>query len=239
MTSSKPLKTLVVIPTYEEVENIDELMALTREHAPEVEILFVDDNSTDGTRELIEKHQALRPGRIHTLYRPRKLGLGTAYVAAFKWALERDYEVVVEMDADLSHDPADLPRMLEVLREADVAIGSRYVRGGGTLNWGLVRKLISRFGGLYARAILGLKINDLTGGFNGWRRRVLETIPLDSIKSAGYSFQIELKYRAAQAGFTLREFPIIFTDRRVGQSKMSNSIVFEAMLRVWALRLKG
>jgi dolichol-phosphate mannosyltransferase len=239
MTSPEPLKTLVVVPTYEEVENVDELLAAIWKNAPDVEVLFVDDNSTDGTRELIEKHQALHPGRIHTIYRPRKLGLGTAYVEAFNWALERDYEIVAEMDADLSHDAADLPRMFALLCDADVAIGSRYVPGGGTRNWGLLRKTISRFGGLYARAILGLKINDLTGGFNGWRRCVLETIPLDSIKSEGYSFQIELKYRAVQAGFTLREFPIVFVDRRVGQSKMSNSIVFEAMLRVWALRFGG
>jgi len=238
MTAPQPLKTLVVIPTYQEAENIDELVASTWKHAPDVELLFVDDNSKDGTRELIEKHQALHRARIHTIYRPSKLGLGTAYVAAFKWALERDYDAVVEMDADLSHDPAHLPRMLELLREVDVAIGSRYVAGGGTRNWGLMRKTISRFGGLYARVILGLEINDLTGGFNGWRRRVLEAIPLDSIESEGYSFQIELKYRAARAGFELREFPIVFVDRRVGQSKMSNSIVLEAMLRVWAMRLK-
>lgn len=238
MTAPQPLKTLVVVPTYEEADNIEELLATTWKHAPDVELLFVDDNSTDGTREIIEKHQALQPGRIHTIYRPRKLGLGTAYVAAFKWALEREYEAVVEMDADLSHDPAHLPRMLELLREVDVAIGSRYVLGGGTRNWGLLRKAISRFGGLYARLILGLQINDLTGGFNGWRRRVLQAIPLDSIESEGYSFQIELKYRAAKAGFELREFPIVFVDRRVGQSKMSNSIVLEAMLRVWALRFR-
>jgi len=236
MTPAQPPKTLVVVPTYEEAENVDELVAKTWEHAPEVELLFVDDNSTDGTRELIEAHQERHPGRVHTIYRDRKLGLGTAYVAAFKWALERDYELVIEMDADLSHDPANLPRMIALLADVDVAVGSRYVAGGGTKNWGFARKAISRFGGVYARLILGLAIHDMTGGFNGWRRRVLEAIPLDSIKSEGYSFQIELKFRAARAGFTLREFPIVFVDRRVGQSKMSNRIVLEAMLRVWALR---
>jgi dolichol-phosphate mannosyltransferase len=165
--------------------------------------------------------------------------MGTAYVAGFSWALERDYDAVVEMDADLSHDARALPTLVGLLSDADVVIGSRYVPGGGTENWSRLRLAISRFGSFYARGILGLPIRDLTGGFNAWHRRVLEALPLDRVRSEGYSFQIELKLRAARAGFRLVETPIVFVDRRAGQSKMSWRIIIEAMVRVWWLRLGG
>jgi len=230
-------KPLIVVPTYNEVENIDELLGGIEEHAPFAEVLFVDDNSRDGTVDRVRDHQSRRPGVIHLLQRPGKMGLGTAYVAGFKWALERDYDVVQEMDADLSHNPADLPRTLDCPDGHDVVIGSRYVPGGATVDWGLSRKFISGFGNVYARTILGLPVRDLTGGFNAWSRRVLTTISLDGVRSEGYAFQIEMKYRAALAGFKIHEIPIVFRDRRVGQSKMSGGVAIEAMLRVWALRL--
>lgn len=227
---------LVVVPTYNEVANIDVLVQEVFTEAPAVHLLFVDDNSQDGTLARIEACQAQRPEQIHLLRRPRKLGLGTAYVTAFRWALARDYRAVVEMDADLSHRAVDLKRIIAALDQSDVVIGSRYIVGGGTQNWGLGRQLISRLGSLYARSILGLRIRDLTGGFNGWRREVITAIDLDQVKSEGYTFQIELKYRAALAGFKLTEIPILFVERRAGQSKMSSAIVREAMFRVWSLR---
>ena len=230
-------KPLIVVPTYNEAENIDTLLAGIEQHAPGADVLFVDDNSRDGTVEKIAEHQERRPGRIHLLQRPKKLGLGTAYVAGFRWALERDYDAVHEMDADLSHDPVYLPTTLAFPDESHVVVGSRYIPGGGTVNWGLSRRFISGFGNVYARTILGLPIRDLTGGFNLWRREVLETVSLDALRSEGYAFQIELKYRAAQAGFRLTEIPIVFADRRVGQSKMSWNVAFEAMFRVWGLKL--
>jgi dolichol-phosphate mannosyltransferase len=231
-------KPLIVVPTLNEVENLDELLQGIATHAERADILFVDDNSQDGTVEKIREHQARRPQRIHLIQRPRKLGLGTAYVTGFKWALERDYDAIQEMDADLSHDPPYLAQTLEFPEGCDAVIGSRYIPGGGTVNWSLARRFISSFGNVYARAILGLPIRDLTGGFNAWRREVLETVSLDAVKSEGYAFQIELKYRAARAGFSLREIPIVFADRRVGQSKMSWQVAFEAMTRVWALRFR-
>jgi dolichol-phosphate mannosyltransferase len=230
------LKTLIVVPTHQEVDNVDELLERIAEHAPEAHVLFVDDASTDGTRERVAEHAEKRPGVIHALHRPAKMGLGTAYIAGFRWALERDYEAIIQMDADLSHDPASLPGMRAGLAEADVVVGSRYVPGGGTRNWGLGRRLISRGGGAYARLILGIAVQDPTGGFNGWRREVLETLDLDAVKSEGYSFQIEMKSRALRRGFRLQEVPIVFEDRRAGQSKMSRRIVAEALVRVWSLR---
>lgn len=233
-----PLRPLIVVPTYNEVENVDELVRGIRRHAPAAHVLFVDDNSGDGTAELIREHQAREPETIHLLGRPRKLGLGTAYVAGFQWALARDYDVVQEMDADLSHDPADLPRTLDFSEGRDVVVGSRYVRGGSTRGWTRSRRWISKFGNVYARTILGLSVRDLTGGFNAWRREVLEAVSLDEVRSEGYVFQIELKYRAARAGFRLHEIPISFVDRRRGQSKMSSRVAWEAMIRVWGLRAR-
>ena len=227
-----PTRVLVVIPTHNEVANIAPLIAGIRQQAPLVELLFVDDQSTDGTRAAIAQAQAQQPGRIHLLPRPGKLGLGTAYVAGFKWALARDFTAVVQMDADLSHRPEDLARILEVLRDRPVVVGSRYLDGGGTQNWSLLRQAISRLGSTYARLILGLDVRDMTGGFNGWQRQVLEAIGPDSLTSEGYAFQVELKFRAHLLGFPLTELPILFVERRAGQSKMSSAIVWEAMARV-------
>ena len=229
---------LIVVPTYDEAENIDALMEGIHEHARDAAVLFVDDNSPDGTVERIRSHQSRRPGQVHLIQRPRKLGLGTAYVTGFKWALEREFDPVLGMDADLSHDPACLPRLLQASAGHPVVIGSRYVPGGGTRNWSLPRRLISRFGNIYARSVLGVGVMDLTGGFNAWRREVLEAVGLDTLDSEGYSFQIELKYRAMRAGFAPFEVPIVFVDRRVGRSKMSWRVAREAMIRVWALRLR-
>jgi dolichol-phosphate mannosyltransferase len=236
---SRATRSLIVVPTYNEVDNVDPLLAGIARHAPSAQVLFVDDSSTDGTADRIRAAQSRAPGRVHLLERPRKLGLGTAYVAGFRWGLARDYEAIVEMDADLSHDPADLPRMLDFPPGRDAIVGSRYVAGGGTANWSASRRLLSRFGNVYARTILGLPVMDLTGGFNAWRRAVLETVALDAIHSEGYAFQIEMKLRALRAGFALHEIPIVFVDRRVGQSKMSWAVVLEAVARVWVLRLGG
>ena len=230
------MNSLIVVPTYEEEENVPELMRGIWTHAPGNHVLFVDDNSQDGTRDRIDELRREHPELVHAIYRPGKMGLGTAYIAGFTWALERDYDAMIEMDADLSHNPSVLPRIHELLGEYDVVIGSRYVKGGGTRNWGPIRQLISRMGGVYARTILGFDICDPTGGFNAWRREVIERIRPSAIKSEGYSFQIELKYRASRAGFRLKETPILFEDRRAGKSKMSNRIIIEAMLRVLALR---
>ena len=232
---------LIIIPTYNEAENITEVIETAWHHSPGAHILVVDDNSRDGTRDIVLKIKQGRDDNLHLMGRAGKLGLGTAYIAGFKWALERDYEFIIEMDADLSHDPSIVPKMMQRFStgQCDVVIGSRYVAGGGTVNWGLGRKIISRCGSFYARTILQMTIRDLTGGFNAWSRKVLSTIDLDQIKSEGYSFQIELKYRAARAGFRLEELPIIFADRRAGQSKMSGRIVVEAMLRVWFLAFSG
>jgi len=195
----------------------------------------VDDDSPDGTGDLADEIAARDP-RVAVLHRAGKEGLGKAYLAGFAWALERDYGLVLEMDADFSHDPSYLPALLEKAREADLVLGSRYVPGGGTVNWGLGRKLISRGGSLYARTILGVGVRDLTGGFKCFRREVLGAIDLPSVACTGYAFQIELTYRALKKGFRVAEVPIVFADRRAGSSKMSRRIVLEAMRKVWAMR---
>jgi dolichol-phosphate mannosyltransferase len=200
-----------------------------------VDVLVIDDRSPDGTGELADRLAAAEP-RIKVLHRPGKEGLGKAYLAGFAWALERGYRLVMEMDADFSHDPKHLPAMLAAARGADLVLGSRYVPGGGTVNWGLGRRILSRGGSLYARTILGLRFRDLTGGFKCFRREVLEAIDLGSVSCTGYAFQIELTYRAARRGYRVVEVPIVFADRRVGQSKMSRRIVLEALLKVWAIR---
>lgn len=230
-------QTLIIIPTYNEEENIEEVITTALRHEPSAHILVVDDNSKDQTQVIVRNLQKEKPETIHMLTRAGKLGLGTAYIAGFKWALARSYQTIIEMDADLSHDPAIVPAMLTTFKDGyDVVIGSRYVDGGGTVNWGIGRKIISRFGSLYARTILSMTIRDLTGGYNAWSRKVLEGISLDNVKSEGYSFQIELKFRAHRAGFRIKEIPITFADRRAGQSKMSGKIIVEAMMRVWKLR---
>jgi dolichol-phosphate mannosyltransferase len=225
----------VVIPTYNERENIepllDRILAM-----PRFRVLVVDDASPDGTGALVARVARGEP-RVGLLARPGKQGLGTAYIAGFRRALAEGAQFVCEMDADFSHDPAYLPALLHAAEtHYDLALGSRYVAGGGTTDWGLGRKLISRGGNLYAGLILGLPVADATGGFRCYRRAVLETIDLDSIHSNGYSFQIEMVHRTLRAGFRVGEVPIIFPDRRVGQSKMSRRIVLEALLTVWKLR---
>jgi dolichol-phosphate mannosyltransferase len=228
--------TLIVVPTYNEIENLRSLVEAIVTLTPQnVEILIVDDGSPDGTGQLADT-LAHQDHRIHVLHRPKKMGLGTAYLNGFKWGLEQNFEAFIEMDADFSHDPKYLGRMHELLMQHDVVIGSRYIEGGGTVNWGLGRKIISRGGSLYSRLILGAPIRDFTGGFNGWKRRVLESVDLPSLRSDGYSFQIELKYRAYLQKFDIMEFPIIFEDRKVGKSKMNRRIVFEALGRVWGFR---
>jgi dolichol-phosphate mannosyltransferase len=231
-------KFLVVVPTYAEEENIDPLLTGIFTHCHDVHVLFVDDNSPDGTRDRVRGWMQRRPAQVFLLEREEKNGLGRAYIAGFGWALARDYAFICEMDADLSHRPVDLANVLAHTSAAPVIVGSRYVEGGGTQNWGLGRKLISKAGSLYAGTILRMSVRDMTGGFNCWRRDVLETIDLATIKSEGYSFQIELKYRAHLAGFPILEQPILFEERRAGESKMSSRIIVEAMLRVWTLATK-
>ena len=229
---------LVCIPTYNERENVEAITRAVLAADSRVDVLIVDDNSPDGTGELADALAAADP-RVRVLHRPQKQGLGRAYLHAFRWALDQGYRFVLEMDADFSHHPRYLPGLLDLAErgEADLVLGSRYVPGGGTVNWGAARKLISRGGSLYARSILGVGINDLTGGFKCFNRRVLEAIDLDAVQSTGYAFQIELTYRALKQGFTVREVPIVFEDRRVGHSKMNRKIFLEALTMVWKLRL--
>jgi dolichol-phosphate mannosyltransferase len=231
---------LVVIPTYNERENIGPIVERLHAALPEVHALVVDDNSPDGTGDLADA-MAAADKRVHVLHRTEKAGLGAAYIAGFGWALERDYGVVVEMDADGSHAPEDLPRLLDALGDADLAIGSRYVPGGKTVNWAKRRELLSRCANIYSKLALGARVNDMTGGFRAFRRAVLEKIKLHNVASQGYCFQIDLAWRAIEAGFTVVEVPITFTEREHGQSKMSGDIVREALLRVtkWGLRRRG
>lgn len=227
---------LVIVPTYKESENIEALARAVLQATPEsTHLLIVDDNSPDGTGEIADRLARETP-RVQVLHREKKMGLGTAYVSGFRWGLEKGYKVLIEMDADFSHDPKYLPTVLQLMNEYDFVVGSRNIPGGGTVNWGLGRKILSRGGSLYARMILGAPITDFTGGFNAWKRQVLDSVQYQTLRSDGYSFQIELKYRAFRQGFRFKEFPIIFEDRKVGQSKMSSRIVFEALLRVWSFR---
>jgi dolichol-phosphate mannosyltransferase len=226
----------LVLPTYNEAGNIERFVAAVLDKLPATaRILIVDDDSPDGTGEIADRLAAAH-GQVRVLHRARKEGLGPAYVAGFRRALEEGAGYVVEMDADFSHDPAYLPRLLEAGERADLAIGSRYVEGGGVSDWSPLRRAISRGGSAYARLVLGVGVRDLTGGFKCFRREVLEAIDLDSISSRGYAFQIEMTYRAIQRGFRVVEVPIVFRDRQVGSSKMDRSIVVEAIWRVPLLR---
>jgi dolichol-phosphate mannosyltransferase len=234
MTNSEE-KILIIVPTYDEAENILPLVNGIMSVVPFVHILFVDDNSQDGTRDKITDVSISFPDKISILEREGKMGLASAYIAGFQWGLNKDFKWICEMDADLSHRPVDLKTVFNARENADVVIGSRYIVGGGTVNWSLIRQLISQCGSFYARTILGLKINDLTGGFNLWSSSVLRKIDINSIICEGYSFQIELKYRAHLAGFKIVEAPIIFEERRAGESKMSGNIVIEAIYKVWVL----
>jgi dolichol-phosphate mannosyltransferase len=231
----------VIIPTYNERQNLEPLVSSLRQTlercAPEHSILIVDDSSPDGTGELADRLASEDP-RVRVRHRPEKQGLGRAYVAGFGEALAGGASLVVEMDADFSHDPRYLPALLAAAREADLVLGSRYVPGGGVRGWGAVRQLISRGGCWYARKVLGLEVRDLTGGFKCLRRELLETLDLGGVRSNGYAFQVEVTYRALKRGFRVREVPIVFVERRNGQSKMSRQIVLEAMWMVPRLRLE-
>ena len=229
-------RAVVVLPTYNEAENLPGIVPAILQASPELDVLVVDDNSPDGTGKLADDLARTNPGRVTALHRARKEGLGPAYLFGFARALQLGYGRILQMDADFSHDPARLPALLAASREVDVALGSRYVEGGGTLNWSLGRRLLSRGGSLYARIILGVPINDLTGGFKCYRREVLEAIELGTMSSTGYAFQIELIYRVLRRGFSVREVPITFVDRRAGKSKMRGAIVAEAIWKVWKIR---
>jgi dolichol-phosphate mannosyltransferase len=234
-TTAPRRRALVCLPTYDEKDNVGPMTEAILAATPDVDVLVIDDNSPDGTGQLADAIAARQP-RVKVLHRAGKEGLGKAYLAGFAWALSHGYELVLEMDADFSHDPKYLPGMLEASREADLVLGSRNVPGGGTVNWGVLRKIISRGGSFYARTILGLPVRDLTGGFKCFRRQVLEAIDLPTVECTGYAFQIELTYRTLRKGFRVKELPIVFVDRRVGQSKMSKRIVLEALRKVWSIR---
>jgi dolichol-phosphate mannosyltransferase len=228
---------MVCLPTYNERENLEPMLrALEGVLGPDDRVLVIDDDSPDGTGQLADR-LAAELGFVDVLHRPEKEGLGPAYLAGFRVALDAGAQLIVEIDCDFSHDPLDLPRLLTAADEADVVLGSRYVSGGGIENWGLLRRAISAGGSLYARLLLGVPVRDLTGGFKVFRRAVLEAIPLDRVRSRGYAFQIELTYRALRRGFRVVEVPIRFADRAVGGSKMSRAIVLEAIWKVPLLRL--
>jgi dolichol-phosphate mannosyltransferase len=236
------VRVVVCLPTYDERENLEPMVRalgdVASEHGLDLRVLVIDDSSPDGTGDLADRlAEELR--FLSVLHRPRKEGLGPAYIAGFRRALETDAELIVEMDCDFSHDPADVPRLVAAVEGADVVLGSRYVPGGGTRNWGAGRRAISRFGSFYARVLLGVGIRDLTGGFKCFRRAVLETIGLDRIATKGYAFQIETTYRAIRAGYRVIEIPIVFSEREAGGSKMSRGIVLEAVAKVPQLRLRA
>jgi dolichol-phosphate mannosyltransferase len=231
------MKALVIIPTYNERENVEPLLArVFAQELPGVEVLIVDDNSPDGTGAIADE-AAARDSRVHVMHRPEKQGLGSAYVAGFRYALERDYEAVFEMDADFSHSPDSLPEFLRDLEQADLVLGSRYLYGVTVVNWPLSRLVLSYAANVYSRVITGMRFKDLTGGFKCFRRRVLESIDWERVRSDGYAFQIEITFKAWRKGFRIREIPILFVDRRAGESKMSRRIVWEAAWMVWRLRL--
>jgi dolichol-phosphate mannosyltransferase len=229
----------LVLPTYNEAENIEAFVAAVRDKLPaSARVLIVDDNSPDGTGRIADR-LAAEHGNVEVLHRPRKEGLGPAYIAGFRQALAGGAGLVLEMDSDFSHDPAYLPRLLEASERADLVLGSRYVAGGGVGDWGPLRRAISRGGSAYARLVLGVDVRDLTGGFKCFRREVLEALDLDSIDARGYAFQVEMTYRALRAGFRVVEVPIVFRDRRAGSSKMDRRIVAEGVWRVPLLRFNG
>lgn len=232
-------RALVIIPTYNEATNLPQIVPRVLEQDARLEVLVVDDNSPDGTGAIADRYAAENP-RIHVLHRESKQGLGTAYRAGFRWALERDYAYIFEMDADLSHDPRHLPAFLAAIEDADLVLGSRYLNGRATVvNWPMGRLLLSYFANVYARVVTGLRLFDATGGFKCFRRKVLEAINLKAVRSNGYSFQIEVSFRAWRAGFRIKEIPIVFVDRAAGRSKMSGAIVREAIFMVWRLRLQA
>ncbi len=230
---------LVIVPTYNEIENIDRIIDAVMNLSPEADLLIVDDNSPDGTGDRIRALQFAYSGRLHMLEREGKLGLGTAYILGFKWALEKGYAYICEMDADFSHDPKDLPRLFAACNHnaTDVAVGSRYISGVNVVNWPMSRVLISYFASVYVRLITRMKVRDATAGFVCYRKEVLEVIDLDRIRFKGYAFQIEMKFKAWKYGFNVEELPIIFTDRKEGTSKMSGRIVSEAIFGVVGMKI--
>jgi dolichol-phosphate mannosyltransferase len=231
------MKALVIIPTYNESENIPRLLDIVLDQDPGLEILVVDDHSPDGTAQLVRDVMSSQP-RVHLLERPGKMGLGSAYVTGFKYALQKGFEFILEMDADFSHNPQDLPRLLAAIKDHDLVIGSRYSNGVNIVNWPIKRLLISYFASKYVRIITRMPVKDPTGGFKCFRRKVLESIDLDKILSDGYAFQIEMNFRAWAKGFRITEIPIVFTERINGVSKMSRHIVWEAAWLVWHLELR-
>ncbi|MBK6913121.1 MAG: polyprenol monophosphomannose synthase [Ignavibacteriales bacterium] len=231
-------KTLIIVPTFNELDNITKLIPDLLSRSANPDILIVDDNSPDGTAEFIQQ-LALSNDRIHLIKREKKMGLGTAYIAGFKFALKNNYDFIFEMDADYSHDPKEIPNFLNAIQENDLVLGSRYSNGVNVVNWPMRRLLLSYFANIYTRIITGLPVKDATGGFKCFRRKVLETINLDRVKSNGYAFQIEMTYKAFKKGFRIKEIPIIFIDRMKGKSKMSKRIVREAITMVWKLRLRS
>jgi dolichol-phosphate mannosyltransferase len=227
-------RALVIIPTYNEKENIRSVVELVLSQAPNLDVLVVDDNSPDGTAAIVSDMGKADP-RVNLMSRAGKLGLGTAYIAGFKWGLSKGYNYLIEMDADFSHDPREIPNMLKAIQQADLILGSRYIDGVRVVNWPMSRLLLSKGASYYVRIITGLPVHDPTGGFKCFRRRVLEAIELDTVRSNGYAFQIEMSYKAWMKGFRVREIPITFADRYAGQSKMSGHIVREALWMVWSL----
>jgi len=232
------MKTLIIIPTYNEAKNIEKIIEEIFKLNLDVDILVVDDNSPDGTSKIVEEITG-RDHKVNLIKRKAKMGLGTAYVAGFKYAIQKRYDYIFEMDADLSHDPKEIPNFLEKIREHDLVIGSRYIKGVNIVNWPLRRLILSYGANIYTRLITGLPVKDSTGGYKCFRRKVLESIDLDKIHSGGYAFQIEMNYKAWKKGFKITEIPIIFIDRTEGRSKMSRKIVREAIWMVWKLRLLG
>jgi dolichol-phosphate mannosyltransferase len=230
------MKTLVIIPTYNESENIEKIVPLVLEKDQSIHVLIVDDNSPDGTGRIADE-MAGRNDHISVIHRQNKSGLGTAYITGFKFAVEKGYDLVFEMDCDFSHDPKYILEFLDAVKDADLVLGSRYISGVNVINWPMSRLLLSYYANVYSRLVTGLPVKDATGGFKCFRREVLEAIDLDRVKSNGYSFQIEMSFRAWKKGFRIKEIPIVFEDRKVGQSKMSKKIVREAVWRVWRLRL--
>ncbi len=237
MNGSRNLNSLIIIPTYNEKDNIKPLCESIFRFAPQTEVLIVDDASPDGTGSLVEEMKA-EDRRVHVLHRLEKGGLGSACVSGFSWGLGRGFDPLIQIDADFSHNPRYLPTMLDLLRHYDGVIGSRYITLGGTLNWDAGRRLLSWSANLYARLVLGTRIRDLTGGFNGWTKRALLAVELRSLRSKGYAFEIELKHSVLSTGLKMIEFPIIFEERRLGESKLGGGIALEAALRVWLLRFQ-
>jgi dolichol-phosphate mannosyltransferase len=231
-------RVLVVVPTYNELMNLPHVVPAILSQDPRLHVLVVDDNSPDGTGALADRLSEIEP-RVHVLHRANKEGLGKAYIAGFRWALARDYEIIFEMDADFSHDPDRLGDFLRAIQDADLVLGSRYAKGVNVINWPISRLLLSLGANLYARLVTGLPLTDSTGGFKAFRRQVLEAIDLDRVRSNGYAFQIEMSFLAWKKGFRLKEIPIVFTDRMEGQSKMNKRIVREAIWMVWWLRLRS